>query len=602
MRRTFTYFAALAACLSLLLVSCEKDGLETPKEDTGQTQEPDDSGGDDQEEPEPEPEPEPQSNTFDISASVSGFLLSDLDALDMRLIAAGEPAPSVYALDGFTASDKASFSVTVPSETTEGYLYYPYSADPTAYQAEFAFASYYVQAEAGKNSNLMLVSDRIDFPADASVATLETTVRPAGHILAVAVYDSADKGEQLKSVTITADGSAVISSEKYICHFSPEYSTELSGASSSAVKVELGTPYSLAGVISSEVSSLIYIPVVPAEGVGYTCTVETDNETYEFQYGESFSWIEGGSSRISLDLASVREPVVPKYLTFEFTNKGILSTERVFTNAGGVQNTDYYIVMVDGTEDLDYSAPYYWDFEYEITDGAGIPADWVSIAVVADNKFDITCTENTSIESRHAVINVYFRDTEEYIVQGTYKSVPAQLEPVTGDDPILTFTISQDGVPQAGDKPVLKYFFVGKGVNYNWSTTLPDAQAGNISGQEWGWYGCQLDGADVPDSDSTVGCYRDLTFKAYGQDGSEVSWLTGKVYDFGQNRFDISYEANPSPEPRTAVMKVFYTGDGDYEIQSYTFTAEGKSESITIGNPAEEPVYMLTVTQPGSAQ
>ena len=114
--------------------------------------------------------------------------------------------------------------------------------------------------------------------------------------------------------------------------------------------------------------------------------------------------------------------------------------------------------------------------------------------------------------------------------------------------------------------------------------------------------GCQLDGADVPDSDSTVGCYRDLTFKAYGQDGSEVSWLTGKVYDFGQNRFDISYEANPSPEPRTAVMKVFYTGDGDYEIQSYTFTAEGKSESITIGNPAEEPVYMLTVTQPGSAQ
>ena len=196
MRRTFTYFAALAACLSLLLVSCEKDGLVTPKEDTGQTQEPDDSGGDDQEEPEPEPEPEPQSNTFDISASVSGFLLSDLDALDMRLIAAGEPAPSVYALDGFTASDKASFSVTVPSETTEGYLYYPYSADPTAYQAEFAFASYYVQAEAGKNSNLMLVSDRIDFPADASVATLETTVRPAGHILAVAVYDSADKGER----------------------------------------------------------------------------------------------------------------------------------------------------------------------------------------------------------------------------------------------------------------------------------------------------------------------------------------------------------------------------------------------------------------------
>lgn len=108
-----------------------------------------------------------------------------------------------------------------------------------------------------------------------------------------------------------------------------------------------------------------------------------------------------------------------------------------------------------------------------------------------------------------------------------------------------------------------------------------------------------MNGANVEDNDTEVGCYSDLIFKAFDESGDEVEWLGGKV-GFPQNRFVISYQANESAEPRTATIKVYYAGGKDYVVTALRHISAKETDTVVISDPAVEPVYELIVTQPGA--
>lgn len=592
---------ALVSAVSLSFASCDKEIPSEPEEEQpGQTDENDgnEENDGDGEQDDPSVTEEPEELTYSFSASAdAGFTWDEADAGDIRLVSKSDDASvQTYEPEEYSITDgKLTFGITVPSDVTGLYGVYPSASVTDDYKAVFGFPSEYTLEGEGIAPHLMLLSGKIDLTDADPAVEIPVTFSLAGHLVSFRVYDSKDNGDHLEKITFaTADGTP-LTAESYVYDLASG-TASVSGASSSSVSASFASPLDLSGVTSSSDAAVISVPVLPAESAGYTCTVTTDKSTYSFVSQDIQSWKAGDVTEYVLDLAEVRVP--KKELVFHFTDKGVKKLDYQFSVNGGQMNTDYFIVSVDGTEDGAgvNSEPYYLNFDYEAVDESGNPVDWATAGRSQwNNSFDIFCQENTGNSPRTAFVNIYFRDTEEYEVTGTYKSIPPEYEEITDEEPVLSVKVIQ----LSGS--VLQYIFVGKGVNpmYNYSVTLADASAGTISRDAWGWYGCTLDGADVNPDVNECGCYTDLTFQAYDQEGNEVQWLSGTV-GAGNNRFVINYEENLTGNPRTAVLKVFYTGGGNYTVQTVKYINDTQYQTLTLQDPEKEPVYTLTVTQPGA--
>lgn len=586
---------SLVSAISLSFASCDKDIHSGPDvEQPGQT---DDSDGNEEPDGSSGTE-EPEELTYRFSASAdAGFTWDEADAGDIRLMSMADDAsvrtyePAEYSLtDG-----KLNFEITVPSDVTGLYGVYPSASVSADYKAVFSFPSGYTVQNADIVPQLMLLSEKTDLSDADPVAEIPVTFRLAGHLLSFRVYDSEDSGDRLEKITFSAVDGTALSAESYVYDLAAG-TASVSGASSPSVSVAFASPIDLSGVTDPETAVEITMPAVPAESIGYTCIVTTDRATYSFVSHDIQTWKAGEVTEYVLDLAEVRLP--KKELVFHFTDKGVKRLDYQFSAEGGQMNTDYFIVSVDGTEDGSgvNTEPYYLDFGYETVDEAGNHVDWATAGRSQwNNSFDIYCQENAGSTPRTAFVNIYFKDTDGYEVTGTYKSIPPEYQEITDDEPVLSVKVVQFS------GSVLQYIFVNKGVNplYNYSVSLSDASAGTISKDAWGWYGCTLDGVDVNPDINECGCYTDLTFRAYDQDGNEVRWLTGKV-GTGNNRFEITYEENRTEIPRTAVLKVFYNGGRNYTVQTVKYINEAQYQTLTLQDPEKEPVYTLTVTQPGA--
>lgn len=377
----------------------------------------------------------------------------------------------------------------------------------------------------------------------------------------------------------------------------PEGPEAVGGSLSTKATVTLTNPYALAGVTSTAQAKTIFMPIIPATSEGYTYQVTTESgDVYEFESTKTKTWEDGAITEVALNLAKATNfisssEVRKKELVFEFTNKGVAVLDRSLAYSGGTANTDYFIVMVDGQEVVDYGNTYYNDFRYEVVDALGNAQDWVAANRSSNNSFDIVCQANEATEGRTAVINVYFDDTDEYEVVGTYKTLDKQYAAITCADPILTLTVTQEGKPVVDEPIALDYHFTDKGAplalnigNGGWHATFERAHR------------VFVDGVEVYDPNATY--YKDFTFEIVYDDPAAAGWVN-RAYLYSGIDLNLEIQANATYETRSCTVNVYYHDPtGIYKVNS-TIKGEDKTTVTYITDSQTEPIYTFRVNQEG---
>ena len=517
---------------------------------------------------------------------------------ELSVIAESEGAYTGY---HFTKGEGNVFTaVGVSEEATFSDLYviYPYSESLTALDEEgYTVATVTVGSGTQNGAG---TGAHIDAPLWGHSTTTSVEMNHATTLFAVTVDNTSDRNIVVSSLKISNDQNHPMTGEFYLAPETGELKPAESAKAEAVIEVADGT-------VNAGEKGVFYVASAPFtlnEGQKIIVDVTIDGEVKSFEkYMSSPSpFAAGGINGTSVIYTALAEN--QHALVFQFTNKGITNTNYGFEATGGARQTDYFIVSVDGVDQTDYTATYYNDFIFESVDADGSPVEWTyAVRTGGHNSFTIGCDGNTAETDRTAYINVYFKDTEEYVVTGTFKNGSTQ-EAITDEDPILTFTVTQKGQEKHEEEEplpegdVLAYLFEGKGISKHWSYTVPSAAAGTI---DCGWYGCTLNGTDVNMYDTSenggVGCYSDLDFRAYDEEGQEVFWLDGVIKN---NEFDFTYQANESAEPRTATIKVYYAGGKDYVVTALRHISADETDTVVISDPAVEPVYELIVTQPGT--
>lgn len=442
----------------------------------------------------------------------------------------------------------------------------------------------------------------IDVPLYGYTTGTSVDMHHATTLFAITVNNTSSEPVSISNITLSNDQDFPMSGTFYI---SP--SDGSLKAADAVAKTSLDVEDA---VIAAGQTGVFYVPSAPftlnlSQRIFIDVTVDEEVRTYEKYMSGTSPFVAGAINNTTIIISGATES--QHELIFQFTNKGITKLDYSFGYEGGASKTDYFIVSVDGVDITDYDAVYYNDFRFEAVDmTTGSPVTWTyAVRNEGHNSFTIGCDGNEGETARTARINVYFDNTDEYVVTGTYKSIPASLEAISDGEPILTFTVTQEAKadePVLPEGDVLGYVFEGKGINLHWSTMLGSSAEGKIGS---GWYGCTLNGANVTDTRNDP-CYSALTFKAFDQDGGEVSWLSaecGRIDSPSEmNGFTISYTANTSAEPRTAVLRAYYTGGGDYIISTTRHISATETATLILDNPETEPVYELIVTQPGAAE
>jgi len=594
MKRIFR-FAASVSATAALLVSCNKEEAPAPQD---------------------KPVEEVKTRTINVVGTMSGdatkvtfadgtgFAWEEIDLTSVAIasskLESNGQADSKYNAQNFVSKEgsidggKAYFTFEVPEDHTEGYLFYP-NVQVGWYEIHFQFPAEITQAEAGTTNNLKLISEKIDLTATGSEA-VDAKFRINGHLLRYFIYDSEGSSVAVKSVTLKAN--ANVAGRYTVRPEGPEAVSGVGDPLSTKATVTLTTPYALAGVTSTAQASSIYMPIIPATSEGYTYQVATEaGDIYEFESTKSKTWEDGAITEIALNLSKATNiisssDVQKKELVFEFTNKGVSAIERSFAYSGGKVNTDYFIVMVDGQEVVDYGNTYYNDFRYEVVDASGNAQDWVAANRASNNSFDIVCQANDETEARSATINIYFDDTDEYEVVGTYKTLDKQYTAITCENPILTLTVTQEGKPELPDGPIeLDYHFTDKGAplalnigNGGWHTTFERVHR------------VFVDGVEVFDKNATY--YKDFTFEIVYDDPEASGWIS-RVYLYDGIDLNLEIQANATYETRSCTVNVYYYDEtGIYKVNS-TIKGEDKTTVTYITDSQTEPIYTFRVNQEG---
>lgn len=535
-----------------------------------------------------------------VFADGTGLAWEEIDLTSMAIattayVENGQPdskynATNTVSKEGSIDGGKAYFTFEVPADHTEGYLFYP-NVQVGWYEIHFQFPADITQAEAGFTNNLKLISDKIDLTATGAEA-VDAKFRINGHLLRYFIYDSEGSEVAVKSVTLKANTNIA---GQYTVR--PEGSEAVGGSLSTKATVTLTNPYALAGVTSTAQAKTVFMPIIPATSEGYTYQVTTESgDIYEFESTKTKTWEDGAITEVALNLSKATNfisssEVRKKELVFEFTNKGVAVLDRSFAYSGGTANTDYFIVMVDGQEVVDYGNTYYNDFRYEVVDALGNAQDWVTANRSSNNSFDIVCQANEATEERTAVINVYFDDTDEYEVVGTYKTLDKQYAAISCADPILTLTVTQEGKPVVDEPIALDYHFTDKGAplalnigNGGWHATFERAHR------------VFVDGVEVYDPNATY--YKDFTFEIVYDDPAAAGWVN-RAYLYSGIDLNLEIQANATYETRSCTVNVYYHDPtGIYKVNS-TIKGEDKTTVTYITDSQTEPIYTFRVNQEG---
>lgn len=497
----------------------------------------------------------------------------------------------------------ASFTATVDAESVFAYCYYPY-AENNSTDATFAydFAADLTQSEAGKTTALRLASDVVSIEGEATNVTTQFHI--VGSLLRYFIYDE-ESDEKVESVALKA--SAPIAGTYTYDLANAE--GEIGGTTSNEVTVTLGTSLSLDGITAADKAKSVFMPIVPATSEGVTYVVTTNKNVYEFTSTAAHTWAEGAVTEIKLNLAKATN-VTPigggegpdtsnaTEIIYCFTNMAV-QTAYNFPATEGVAATDYYIVDEGefGNHIFDYTKPYYTTIRMEYLDATtNETVDWVTLSTRAnDNKLDFAYQANSGAE-RKAIINIYWDDTEEYKVIGTYKSADKTYEEITTAEPIMTIVVTQAaGVvtpePEPSDATTLYYHFTDKGVaslDYDFIAT------GETKGS--GWYSCYVGGTDT--ADGNLPAFKNWRMEAVDANGNVVNWITASPFS---NTINITCVANTG-EARSATVNFYWDDTEEFVVIGTIKTADRKAYDIASGNfTSADPILTITVNQEGKS-
>ncbi|MBQ8271662.1 MAG: hypothetical protein IJZ09_01450 [Tidjanibacter sp.] len=490
----------------------------------------------------------------------------------------------------------ATFTATVDAESVFAYCYYPY-AENSATDAIFAydFAAALTQSEAGRTTALRLASGVIDIEGEVTNVTAQ--FHNVGSLLRYFIY-AAESDEKVESVALEA--TAPIAGT-YTYNLATAEG-EIGGTTSNEVTVTLGTALSLEGITAADKAKSVFMPIVPATSEGVTYVVTTDKNVYEFVSTAAHTWAEGAVTEIKLNLAKATN-VTPigggegpdtsnaTEIIYCFTNMAV-QTAYNFPATEGVAATDYYIVDEGefGNHIFDYTKPYYTTMRMEYLDATSNEVvDWVTLSTRAnDNKLDFAYQANSGAE-RTAIINIYWDDTEEYKVVGTYKKADKSYEEITTADPIMTITVTQaagavtpdpEPDPEPSDKQQLYYLFRDKNGAFGAKEVTVENAGRTIIDNAWFLVGVGGTSNDklILSNYQNEPPYRDLRFEC-------PEWM--EYAHSGQN-VTLRVLKNTSAEERVGTFKIYSNVDtAVYEV----VYADGST--ITI----EDPVFEVTVTQ-----
>lgn len=491
----------------------------------------------------------------------------------------------------------ASFTATVDAESVLAYCYYPY-AENGATDATFAydFASTLSQSEAGKTTALRLASDVISIEGEVTNVTAQ--FRIVGSLLRYFIYAD-ENDEKVESVALKATAPVA---GTYTYDLASAEGT-VGGTTSNEVVVTLGTALSLDGITAADKAKSVFMPIVPATSEGVTYVVTTDKNVYEFTSTAAHTWAEGAVTEIKLNLAKATKVTAigggegPDTsnaidIIYCFTNMAV-QTAYNFPATEGVAATDYYIVDEGefGNHIFDYTKPYYTTMRMEYLDATtNEPVDWVTLSTRAnDNKLDFAYQANSGAE-RKAIINIYWDDTEEYKVIGTYKSADKTYENITTADPIMTIVVTQaagagapepDPEPDPSDYSKLIYEFTNKNIK---TLTYNFAAAGGT--QNTSWFAVMVDGTSTDKGVYITG----WRYEAVDGEGNPVDWVTATP---ANNTINIACVKNDVAEARTATINLYWDDTDEYHVVGTHKNADGSQTTITTA----DPILTLTVNQ-----
>lgn len=329
------------------------------------------------------------------------------------------------------------------------------------------------------------------------------------------------------------------------------------------VKVNLGTPFSLDGVLSAEDSKGIYLAVAATTAAvpldGYQYIVETDKATYTFDAMDKTLVVdenvvknvklnldnavrvsEGGQLRYTGDLNNASKAPLSAY--------GINDFDGGYWYAQILQDGTLEWVNKDGNDNLHF----YSGVEFTVTDPeTGDPVDWLTVRYggAGGTHWLLSLDENAGAE-RSAVITATFPDVKGYVVVDECKTKS------------ITVTQAAAGGPRA--------------VTYG-STSLPaniTLEGTASTDKDAGYCLLIVDGVEYRD---WAGIYSDVTFKcvteedaAAGNYENEVDWLSCRYATNASGVYDcvwwVSAQANEGAESRTAVIVALFPDDDEYSF------------------------------------
>ena len=427
----------------------------------------------------------------------------------------------------------ATFTATVPANTSAVHFCYPYADGMPLTDRDFTFPGEITQAAAGRADGIfhLVSTEPVSFGEGDIVdgsATVNPTFEVVGSIVRLLVYasDEAMQSEQIKSVSLETSTDITGS---YRHNFVTGERTVFAAAENSRrVELTLTEPYALNGVSTVDNAQGLYLYIIPTTTEGYAYSVTTDKHVYTFQTTNGFTFERNKVHNVLLDLSKATSVIdLDKgIVTYDLTN---LPDSKEVTSDGCVESQiGYYLASLNGEESLDYTAEFYTNITITARDENGEPADWLTGGHTAANWLYVTCEENTSEQERVAYLDLTYTPEEYQIAK----------------NPFATVKITQAG---ASDTYALRFA---------WNGSTEFTLDGDGDEVDLGYYLAYLDDATDFVPDSTEEIYSVIEYEVI----STEEWLTVKTT--GRNHPTAVCFANPSTtEQRTATVNAYFRGD-----------------------------------------
>lgn len=330
--------------------------------------------------------------------------------------------------------------------------------------------------------------------------------------------------------------------------------------SSNYLKVNLGTPYSLATATSKDASEGIYV-AVPATGEGRSLAdieylVETNRGTYSFKKDGPVTFAENTILSVPLNLDKVAPVVETGYVRYD----GALNNTLIPTAGCTDMDAGYWQALTSDSEGGPWNvrinaenAMFYSNVQFSYADEEGNPVDWISVKYGGGDlcHWIVNAKENEGAE-RKVVVTATYPDVQQCKVVETSKTKS------------VTFTQKA-----AGAKKEVKYWSVSLPASVEWDgISWTDKSAGycllGVDGKEYrDWT------ADGLYARSKFVYLSEERYNAKNYE-SDVDWLSCRYPDNGTTLTDcvwlLTAGENNEATARVAYVVCLFPEDAGYEF------------------------------------